>query len=76
MMLHSLKPEHFVIPHELQALRECPECNGQFRYGNGFMSLAHYRVIATGEIQQGLACFCSTTCLLRWEHPGMMGLVQ
>ena len=59
-MLHSLKPEHFVIPHELQALRECPECNGQFRYGNGFMFLAHYRVTATGEIQQGLACFCST----------------
>jgi hypothetical protein len=40
------------------------------------MSLAHYRVTATGEIQQGLACFCSTTCLLRWEHPRMMGLVQ
>jgi hypothetical protein len=67
-MLHSLKPEHFVIPHELQALRECPECNGQFRYGNGFMSLAHYRVTATREIQQGLACFCSATCLLRWMN--------
>jgi len=75
-MLHSLKPEHFVIPHELQAIRECPECDGQIRCGNGFMSLAYYRVIATGEIQQGLACFCSTTCLLRWEHTGMMGLVQ
>ena len=41
------------------------------------MSLAHYCVIFTGEIGQGLACFCSTTCLLRWEHPRiMMGLVQ
>ena len=75
-MLHSLKPEDFVNLHELQALRECPECNGQFRCGNGFMSLAHYRVTANGEIQQGLLCFCSTTCLLRWEHPAMMGLVQ
>jgi hypothetical protein len=76
MMLHSLKPEHFVIPHELQALHECPECNGQFRYGDGFMALAYYRVVATGKIQRGLACFCSTTCLLRWENPRMMGLVQ
>ncbi len=57
-MLHSLKPEHFVI------------------YGNGFMPLAHYRVTATGEIEQGLACFCSITCLPLWEHPRMMGLVQ
>jgi hypothetical protein len=40
------------------------------------MSLAHYRVIATGEIGRGLTCFCSTTCLLRWEHPTMMGLAQ
>jgi len=74
--IHSLKPAHIVIPHELQAVREYPECNGQFRCGNGFMSLAYYRVIAIGEIQQGLACFCLTTCLLRWEHTGMMGLVQ
>jgi hypothetical protein len=57
-MLHSLKPEHFVI------------------YGDGFMSLAHYRVTATGEIEQGFACFCSTTCLPLWEHSRMMGLVQ
>jgi hypothetical protein len=75
-MLHSLNPEHFVIPHELGALRVCPECQAYFRYGVGFMSLAHYRVTATGEIGRGLACFCSTTCLLRWEHPTMMGLVQ
>jgi hypothetical protein len=75
-MLHSLKPEHFIIPHELQALRECPECNGQFRCGSGFMALVHYRVIATGEVQQGLACFCSTTCLLHWEPPTMMGFAQ
>jgi hypothetical protein len=75
-MLHSLKPEYFVIPPELQALRTCPECKGHFRCGDGFMSLAHYRVTATGEIGRGLACFCSTTCLLRWEHPTMMGLVQ
>jgi hypothetical protein len=75
-MLHSLKPERFVISHQLQALRECPECKGHFRYGDGFMSFAHYRVTATGEIGQGLACFCSTTCLLLWEHPRMMGLMQ
>jgi hypothetical protein len=75
-MLHSLKPEHFIIPPELQALGKCPECKGDFRYEDGFMSLAHYRVIATGEIGRGLACFCSTTCLLRWEHPTMLGLVQ
>jgi hypothetical protein len=75
-MLHSLKPEHVVILHELQALRERPQCNGHFRYGDGFMSLTHYRVTATREIERGLACFCSTTCLLLWEHPRMMGLVQ
>jgi hypothetical protein len=75
-MLHSLKPEHFVIPHHLQALRECPECKGHFRCEDGFMSLAHYRVTATGEIERGLACFCSITCLLLWEHPNLMGPVQ
>ena len=75
-MLHSLKPEHFVIPHELQASRKCPECNNHFRYEDGFMSLAHYHPTGTREIKQALACFCSTTCLLRWEHPRMMGLVQ
>ena len=47
-----------------------------FLFGNGVMSLTHYRVTDTGEVKQGLACFCSTTCLLLWEHPEMLGLMQ
>jgi hypothetical protein len=34
---------------------------------------AHYRMTDTGEVKQRLACFCSTTCLLRWDHPTMLG---
>ena len=40
------------------------------------MSLAHYRETDTAEIKQGLLCFCSTKCLLLWEHPKMLGLMQ
>jgi hypothetical protein len=75
-MLHSLCPEHFVIPQHLRIPWECPECGCHFLYGQGVMSLAHYRETDTGEIKQGLACFCSTTCLLLWEHPKMLGLMH
>jgi hypothetical protein len=75
-MLHSLQPEHFVISQHLRTPWECPECKGHFLYGDGVMSLTHYRVADTGEIKQGLACFCSTTCLLLWEHPEMLGFMQ
>jgi hypothetical protein len=37
------------------------------------MSLTHYREADTDELKQGLICFCSTKCLLRWEHPTMLG---
>jgi hypothetical protein len=40
------------------------------------MSLAHYRVTDTGEVKQGLLCFYSTRCLLLWELPTMLGLMQ
>jgi hypothetical protein len=72
-MLHSQQPEHFVISQHLRTSWECPECKRHFLYGNGVMSLTHYRVADTGEVKQGLACFCSTTCLLPWEHPKMLG---
>jgi hypothetical protein len=75
-MLHSLHPEHFVVAQHLQTPWECPECKGRFPYGHGVMSLTHYREMDTGEVKQGLACFCSTTCLLLWEHPKMLGLMQ
>jgi hypothetical protein len=48
----------------------------RFLYGDGVMSLTHYRVADTGEVKQVLACFCSTTCLLLWEHPQKLGLMQ
>jgi hypothetical protein len=76
VMLHSLQPQHFVIPRYLQTPWQCPECKNRFTYGKGVMSLAHYRVTDTGEVKQGLTCFCSTTCLLRWEHPTMLGLMH
>ena len=37
------------------------------------MSLTHYRDNESGELRRGLICFCSTQCLLRWEHPTMLG---
>ena len=55
---------------------KCPECDRRFVTAVGFMSLAHYRVLETGEVKQGLACFCSTSCLLRWEQPSMLGLMH
>jgi hypothetical protein len=75
-MLHSLQPQHFVMPHDLRTPSECPECKRPFLYGDGAMSPAHYRVTDTGEVKQGLLCFCSTRCLLLWELPTMLGLMQ
>jgi hypothetical protein len=76
VMLHSLQPQHFVLPKRLRTPSECPECKSRFVYGNGVMSLAHYRIIDTGAVMRGLTCFCSTACLLRWEHPAMLGLMH
>jgi hypothetical protein len=67
-MLHSLQPRHFVPSQYLNRPWECPECKRHFLYGNGVMSLAHFRKTDTGEIRLGLACFCSTTCLLRASY--------
>jgi hypothetical protein len=75
-MLHSLQPQHFVVSQYLRTPWECPECKSRFLYGDGVMSLAHYREIDTAEIKQRLLCFCSTKCLLLWEHPKMLGLIQ
>ena len=75
-MLHSLQPQHFVVAQHLRTPWECPECKSHFLYGDGVMSLAHYRESDTAEIKQGLLCFCSTKCLLLWEHPKMLGLIQ
>ena len=75
-MLHSLEPKRFVASQRLRAPSECPECRKHFFYGDGAMSLAHYRETATGDVKQGLLCFCSTACLLLWEHPKMLGLMQ
>jgi hypothetical protein len=75
-MLHSLQPGDFVLAKHLQTTRECPECGCDFLCGHGVVSLTHYRVGDTDEVRQGLACFCSTTCLLRWEAPEMLGLMQ
>jgi hypothetical protein len=75
-MLHSLQPQHFVVSQYLGTPWQCPECQSHFRYGDGAMSLAHYREIDSGEIKQGLLCFCSTKCLLLWEQPTMLGLMQ
>ena len=68
-MLHSLQHKHFVASRcSLRTPWECTECKSHFFYGDGVMSLAHYREIDTAEIKQGLLCFCSTKCLLLWEH--------
>jgi len=72
-MLHSLQPAQYVVSHFLRTPWECPECSSQFRYGDGVMSLTHYRDNESGELRRGLICFCSTQCLLRWEHPTMLG---
>ena len=75
-MLHSLHPQEFVPSRYLQTRWRCPECKAPFVYGNGVMSLAHYQETDTGEVRHGLMCFCSTACLLRWEHPGLLGPMQ
>ena len=72
-MLHSLHPKDFVLPQHLQTPWECPECGRGFPCGRGVMSLTHYRLVGTEEVRRGLACFCSTACLLRWELPEMLG---
>lgn len=75
-MLHSLHPEDYVPPQHLKTTRKCPECRHRFRCGHGVVSLTHYRVGDTKEVRQGLICFCSTSCLLQWEHPEMLGPIQ
>ena len=76
MMLHSLQPAQFVAGQDLGTTSKCPECERRFVYGAGVMSLTHYCVLETGEIKQGLMCFCSTRCLLCWEPPPMLGLMH
>jgi hypothetical protein len=75
-MLHSLLPAKFVPGQLLWTPSKCPECDREFTFAAGFMSLAHYCVLQTGEIKQGLMCFCSTSCLLHWEQPSMLGLMH
>lgn len=75
-MLHSLQPRDFVPPKNLLTPWKCPECGRSFVCWQGVVSLAHYRVGDTEEVRRGLACFCSTACLLRWEHPQMLGLMH
>jgi hypothetical protein len=75
-MLHTLKPAAFIVPQYLRTTCKCPECEGRFLYGDGVMSLSHYRDVETDEVKLGLMCFCSTTCLLGWEHPAMLGLMH
>jgi len=64
-MLHSLQPQHFVIPRYLRTRSECPECKDRFIYGEGVMSLAHFRVTDTGEAGPGVLllhhCFVRST---------------
>jgi hypothetical protein len=74
-MLHSLQPAAFIVPQHLQSSCKCPECESSFLYRNGVMGLAHY-LDENDDVAQGLLCFCSTTCLLRWEDPKMLGLMH
>jgi hypothetical protein len=76
MMLHSLQPKDFVPPQHLETPWECPECRRHFLCGRGVISLTHYRLGDAKELRLGLACFCSTACLLQWEQPEMLGLTQ
>ena len=75
-MLHSLQPKDFVLPQHLQTPWDCPECGNRFLCGQGVVSLTHYRVADKEEVRHGLACFCSTACLLRWEQPETLGPMQ
>jgi hypothetical protein len=72
-MLHSLQPAQFVVSQHLRASAKCPQCDRRFLYGNGAMSLTYYCDAKTEEIRRGLLCFCSTACLLHWEHPTLLG---
>jgi hypothetical protein len=73
-MLHSLRPEHFVAGKHLGTPWQCPECGSHFIYGNGVMSLAHYRETETGEIRQGSrASVPPHVCFVR---PTMLALMQ
>jgi hypothetical protein len=76
VMLHSMQPAQFIVRGHLESPCKCPECERAFRYGEGVMSLAHYRDVETDAVRQGLMCFCSTRCLLQWEHPTMLGLMH
>jgi hypothetical protein len=75
VMLHSLHPEHFVAPTACKHFGNALNASTAF-YGHGVMSLTHYRAMDTREVRQGLACFCSATCLLLWEHPRMLRPMQ
>jgi hypothetical protein len=74
-MLHTLQPAAFVVPQALQTSCKCPECDTSFLYARGVMGLAHY-LDDKNEVAQGLMCFCSMTCLLRWEPSSMLGLMH
>jgi hypothetical protein len=58
----------FVSSQYLRTPWTCPVCKSQLLYGNGVMSVVHCCDTETGEVKQALACFCSTTCLLRAPH--------
>jgi hypothetical protein len=75
-MLHSLQPHAFVPSRYLGTPWKCPECETQFAFGDGVMFLAHYKVLDSLTVKQGLMCFCSTTCLLGWDHPNCLGPMQ
>jgi hypothetical protein len=72
-MLHTLQPVAFVVRQALEMSCECPQCEGCFPCGNGVMGFAHY-LDSNEEVTQGLVCFCSTMCLLRWEPASLLGL--
>jgi hypothetical protein len=75
-MLHSLQPGEFVAGPDLHVSSQCPECERSFIFAKGAIALSHYHEMETGQLRRGLMCFCSTRCLLRWEHPRMLGLMQ
>ena len=75
-MLHSMHPVQFIARGQLESSCKCPECESPFIYRKGVMSLSHYLDAETDEVKQSLMCFCSTTCVLRWEHPTMLGLMH
>ena len=75
-MLHSLQPAQYVFADDLRTPWQCPECKTAFLYGNGVIFFAHYCEADTGKVRRGLLCFCSTRCLLDWEHPALLGLMH